>query len=358
MNLEQVLSPSPGGVGRYAARLAAGLADLGAEVLPVVAYHRQAQVRARWQEAGLAGPVRLPRRLWLPRPALYDAWHLLGWPEIGKGADVVHAPSLAVPPKGTEPLVVSIHDAGPWVSPQAFGRRGRWFHQMGARAALRRADMVLTGSQAAASELAHYLGLAPERIRVVPYGTGPLGTADPAALNRFGLRGQSYLLWVGSLEPRKGVGTLVEAVGRLPAGLRPLLVLAGYEGWKVPPPEAPGILRLGKVSDGELQALYGAAAAFCFPSLHEGFGLPVLEAMAAGAPVVASDIPAVREVAGGAALLVAPGDPAKWAEALEAVLSMGSAERDAVVEAGRRRASLFSWRATAERTLELYRQLV
>jgi glycosyltransferase involved in cell wall biosynthesis len=218
--------------------------------------------------------------------------------------------------------------------------------------------LVLTGTQAAAGELVHYLKLAPERVRVVPYGTGPAVPADEGALGRFGLSGRSYVLWVGSLEPRKGVGTLVEAVARLPAAKRPLLVLAGYQGWKVPPPSGEGVRRLGEVTDAELQALYAGATAFCFPSLHEGFGLPVLEAMAAGVPVIASDIPAVREVAGDAALLAPPGEAAKWAEAIEAAVSMDALRREALVEGGRQRAARFTWRATAEQTLEVYRQLV
>jgi len=352
------LSPSPGGVGRYAAKLAGGLASLGAEVRAVVARHSDEQVRKAWQEAGLSGAVPLPRVMPLARPVLYDCWHLFGWPQVGKGADVVHAPSLAVPPKGGQPLVVSIHDAGPWIWPEAFGFRGRWFHATGARAAARRADLVLTGTQAAADELVKYLRLPSERLRVVPYGADPPTAPDPGTLRRYGLEGRPYVLWVGSLEPRKGVTTLVEALARLPDAHRPLLVLAGYQGWKMPAPTGPGVVRLGKVTDPELQALYAGAVAFCFPSRHEGFGLPVVEAMAAGVPVVASDIPAIREVAGGAAQLVPPGDAARWAEAVQAAICLSPAERERVVEAGRRRAGEFTWTATAARTLEVYRQLV
>lgn len=368
------MSPSPGGVGRYAARLAVNLAELGVELAPVVARHSEAEVRAAWEEAGLAGEVPLPRRFALPRPLLYDSWHLLGWPPVvgevsgmaagkvagmaagkvaGK-ADLVHAPSLAVPPKGGKPLVVSIHDAGPWIWPRAFGWRGRWFHAAGARAAARRADLVLTGTRAAAAELEERLRLPAARIRVVPYGVDPPVRPDPGTLHRYRLK-QGYVLWVGSLEPRKGVDTLVEAMSRLGAPL----VLAGYAGWKTAAPTPQPFLRqLGRVTDAELQALYAGAAAFAFPSLHEGFGLPVLEAMAAGAPVVAADIPALREVAGDAALLVPPGDASAWCEALQAVLALGQVERANVVERGRLRAATFTWRATAERTLELYRQLV
>jgi glycosyltransferase involved in cell wall biosynthesis len=395
-NLEQVLSPSPGGVGRYAARLAAALAGLGVELAPVVARHSEDEARVAWEEAGLAGTVPPPLRLLLPRPLLYDSWHLLGWPPIGGNADLVHAPSLAVPPKGGQPLVVSIHDAAPWVWPETFGWRGKWFHATGARAAAKRADLVLTGTHAAAEELEEHLHLPPSLVEVVPYGVGPPVPPDPTALRRFGLTGQCYVLWVGSLEPRKGVSTLVEAVGKLssrrqsarlegpspaprerppapghaleareertpaPGEGQPALqlVLAGYAGWKAAPPAAPFVRRLGRLADAELQALYAGAAAFAFPSLHEGFGLPVLEAMAAGAPVVASDIPALREVAGDAALLVPAGDAGKWAEAIEAVVCLDQPQRAAVVERGRARAAQFTWRATAERTLELYRRLV
>lgn len=352
------MSPSPGGVGRYAARLAVALASLGVELAPVVALHSEQKVRAAWQDAGLAGAVPLPRRLPFPRPLLYDSWHLVGWPPVAPGADLVHAPSLAVPPKGRQPLVVSIHDAAPWVWPETFGWRGRWFHSSGARAAAKRADLVLTGTQAAAAEIEEHLHLSPARIEVVPYGVGPPVAPDPSALRRLGLAGKTYVLWVGSLEPRKGVATLAQALGKLAARDQLELVLAGYAGWKAAPPLGPNVRRLGRVSDAELQALYAGAAVFAFPSLHEGFGLPVLEAMAAGVPVVASDIPALREVAGEAAVLAPPGDAAKWAEALEYVLSLAGEERAALVEGGRKRAAAFSWQATAERTLELYRRLV
>jgi glycosyltransferase involved in cell wall biosynthesis len=377
LNLEQLLSPSPGGVGRYSARLAASLARLGIDVQPVVAWHGAGQLRAAWSEFALqqvAPPVVLP----LPRPVLYDAWHLVGWPPRRWSAeiDLVHAPSLAVPPKRGKPLVVSIHDAAPWIFPEAFTARGRWFHAMGARAARRRADRVITGTAAAAEELMEHMSLPAERVRVVPYGVDPPRTRPGPeetgeVIRRYRLSGLPYVLWVGSLEPRKGVGTLVTAMARLARGAvrgtspAPALVLAGYPGWQnsalLPAADlarlGPGFRQIGRVTDAELWALYSGAALFAFPSLHEGFGLPVLEAMAAGAPVVASDIAAIREVAGEAAMLVRPGDADAWAEAIEALL--GDAQRRAeMVEQGRRRAELFSWASTAAATLEVYRELV
>lgn len=389
INLEQLLAPSPGGVGRYGAKLAHHLHGMGVEVLPVVARHNDAEVKAAWSRYDLEslGP---PRRLALPRPALYDAWHLVSWPPLvgkGEGADVIHAPSLAVPPRSGRLLAVSVHDAGPWRHPEAFTARGRWFHRAGMRAALRRADVFLTGTQAAADELAELAGVPPERCRVVPYGVdlvGP-GAEVPSAeavgqvLARHGLAGRPYVLWVGSLEPRKGVGTLVAAMAQLAreagqAGAsrrgeggagEVALALAGFPGWQhaglvAPEDEAalgPSLVRVGYVDEAQLKALYHGATLFAFPSRHEGFGLPLLEAMAAGVPVVASDIPALREVAGGAAVLVEAGDVGAWAEALGSLLADGSRRRE-LAGAGRRRASLFSWEATAKATLGIYQQLL
>ena len=119
----------------------------------------------------------------------------------------------------------------------------------------------------------------------------------------------------------------------------------------------PALRELGRLPQPELNALYASATLFAFPSLHEGFGLPVLEAMAAGCPVVASDIPAVREVAGDAAVLVPPADTGAWAEALSRVLESPSLQAD-LAGAGRRRAALFSWSKTAEATLGVYEELV
>ncbi|MGC8628104.1 MAG: glycosyltransferase family 4 protein [Acidimicrobiales bacterium] len=367
VNVEQLLSSSPGGIGRYTARLVGILADLGVEVQPVTALHRRSRVIAAWAEAGLQGKVRLPKIFWLPKPALYDAWHLLGWPPTSWDVDVVHAPSLAVLPSHGKPLVVSVHDAAPVLFPEAFTPRGRWFHAMGLRATAKRADLVITGSEAAAAELVEHTALRPERVRVVPYGVDRTGP-DPQALERFGLDGVNYVLWVGSLEPRKGVGTLVAAMARLLKSNAALsgtsLVLAGYAGWQNASLLAkedlaqlgPALRRLGRLSARELAALYSGAAVFAFPSLHEGFGLPVLEAMAAGAPVVASDIPSLREVSGGAAMLVPARDVEAWAEALEALL-LRPALRAEMAEAGRQHASRFSWEATVAATLDVYREV-
>ena len=363
VNVEQLLAPSPGGVGRYTAKLVTNLAALGVEVRPVVARHSHEEVTAAWAEFDLSSVPR-PTVLPLPRPVLYDAWNLFDWPPLSRDpdVDVAHAPSLAVPPKRGKPLVVSVHDAAPWLFPETFTRRGRWFHNLGVKAAGRRADRVITGTEAAANELRSHTSLPTERLRVVPYGVDhPYIEPDPEQvwelLNRHNLQNTPYVLWVGSLEPRKGVGALAAAMVQVVRkGSPAALVLAGYPGWQN---EAlissadraelgPSLRQLGRVPEHELQALYAAATVFAFPSLHEGFGLPVLEAMSAGVPVVASDIPAIREVAGNAAVPVAPGDVGAWAEALSEVLGSPSLQAE-LAGAGRRRAAAFSWPARPER---------
>ena len=267
----------------------------------------------------------------LPRPVLYEAWLRLGWPRLPPlgGAQLVHAPSVAVPPRSGVPLAVTVHDAAPERFPGAFPARGRRFHRQGLHAAARRADLVLTVSAAAAEEITTFSTIPPDRIRVVHNGIDPPALSAArrrSILEGWGLADRPYVLWVGSLEPRKGVDTLVAAMARLrsrraagPAE-QPLLVLAGYPGWSsddlLAPPDRAALgselRQLGPVGEAELWSLYGGASVFAFPSRHEGFGLPVLEAMSQGTAVVASDIPPIREIAGGVARLVAAGDVDAW----------------------------------------------
>ena len=197
-------------------------------------------------------------------------------------------PRLAVPPKSRRPLVVSVHDAAPWLFPDSFPLRGRWFHHAGMRAAARRADAILTGTEAAAAELRAHTSLPAGRIRVIPYGVDhPYAGPEPeeawAALERYHLSDTQYVLWVGSLEPRKGLGTLVAAAARLAhQDVALTLVLAGYSGWRnanvISPDDraalGPGLRELGRVPDSDLQALYANASVFAFPSLARGVRAP------------------------------------------------------------------------------------
>ncbi len=312
----------------------------------------------------------------LPRPLLYHGWLDLNRPRLPAlhDAELVHAPSVAVPPHPGVPLVVTVHDAATELFPESFPARGRRFHRRGLVAAARRADLVLTVSSAAADEIAGHSAIRSDRIRVVPNGVAPVSVAPAtrqAVLAARGLVGRPYVLWIGSLEPRKGVGTLVAAMAGLQR--RPAvgstgdvqLVLAGYPGWLtrdlLPAADAAvlgsRIHQLGQIDDEELWSLYAGAALFAFPSRHEGFGLPVLEAMSQETAVVASDIAPIREVAGDAARLVPPNDVEAWTDALEELLLDDSA-RARLARAGAERSRRFDIRATIAGVRAVYREVL
>jgi alpha-1,3-rhamnosyl/mannosyltransferase len=181
--------------------------------------------------------------------------------------------------------------------------------------------------------------------------------------HRLDLGDTPYVFWIGSLEPRKNVGLLVDAFARwaLHTDLPHLLVLAGPAGWLedeasvLAPARRLGdrVRTLGRVGDPALSALYRGADLFAFPSRHEGFGIPVLEAMAQKTPVLAADIPALREVASGAAVLRSPDDPGAWVAALDNLLH-DDAERSRMAIAGRERAEGYSWARCADETRATY----
>jgi alpha-1,3-rhamnosyl/mannosyltransferase len=232
--------------------------------------------------------------------------------------------------------------------------------------AARRADLVVTGSRVAADEIMNHSRIPEDRLRVIPLGVTPptVGPDEAVGLRaQLGLSGRPYVLWVGSLEPRKGVTTLVKAMVTLgrQGGDVPLLVLAGYPGWRQNGLISPAdraelgarLVEVGIVDDPSLQALYQGAKIFDFPSLHEGFGLPVLEAMANGAPVVCSDLPVLREVSGAQAVLVETGNVEAWADVLLSLLA-DDGRRAVLAAAGRVQASRFPWEATVAATHEAY----
>jgi glycosyltransferase involved in cell wall biosynthesis len=379
LNLEQLLQPAPGGIGRYTAELARLLPALpsgdGDEItlVPFVARHRREDVETRLSEFGLDGVD--PVVLSLPRPLLYDAWHLLRRPRLDRprrlrSVDVVHAPSVAVPPKSRAPLVVTAHDAAPLVFPEAYPRRGRRFHAQGLAAAAKRADLVITVSHASADELVAHTAIPRERIRVVPNGVDLEIASDEtveATRHELGLGDAPYVFWIGSLEPRKNVGVLVDAFARwaLHTDLPHLLVLAGPPGWVedeesvLAPAHRLGdrVRTVGRVGDPVLSGLFRGADLFAFPSRHEGFGIPVLEAMAQETPVLAADIPALREVAAGAAVFRSPDDPGAWVAALDNLLH-DEAERERLAKAGRERARSYSWTRCARETRAIYLEAV
>ena len=367
----QLDQPVPGGIGRYVEGLMRHLPESGVAVERFSA--------GRWR---------------------YETWHRFRWPVVRVPGDLVHAPSLAVPPPGKRPLVVTVHDLAFRTHPECFPPRGRAFHERGLALARSEAAAIVVPSAATAAELRD-AGFEAARIHVAHHGIelpapaasgagpdfpaasmnpmqqmhphwqpaeGPTGGASgtpavagstggdpgPAVL---GLEPGSYLLFVGTVEPRKGIDVLLSAHATLRRQGHPdlRLVVAGPPGWgETPPLDGPGVMAPGRVDDHTLDALYRGAAAVVLPSRSEGFGLPALEAMARGRPVVASNAGALPEVLGDAGLLVTPGDSDALATALEGIL----AKEDFAAELGslgRQRATTFTWAACTAAHAAAYR---
>ncbi|HXF36570.1 MAG TPA: glycosyltransferase family 1 protein [Actinomycetota bacterium] len=362
IHVDQLFSKAPGGIGTYVRELVPALRRVEPG-LEVVAFHAAFDAAPEPWLAGL--PVeRLPGRI----RRLYPLWDLLGRPPLPerlRGLDVVHAPNpAAVPPAGPgQRLVVTVHDLAFLRYPRAFPRPWRLLYRAGLRAAVRRADAILTPSRHTAEDLVERTRVAPERVHVVPLAAAlpPAAVDTDAVLDRLKIP-RPYLLYVGTLEPRKNLVRLVRAYRRAAAeGFPHALVLAGPLGWHAHALHRELALRgrgevllTGPVGGEALDALYRGADLFVYPSLYEGFGLPVLEAMARGIPVIASASSSIPEVAGDAALLVDPRSVRELARALVEVLAdRETAERLAL--RGRARAERFSWEETARGTLRAYR---
>jgi glycosyltransferase involved in cell wall biosynthesis len=294
---------------------------------------------------------------------------LLGTRARRARVDLVHHPRHLVPPElGLRvPSVVTVHYVLPLAEPEHFSQLILRRYELLARTAVRGAALVLTGSRHSAGEIAARLGVAEERIRVTPYGAEDWfrpATPDPAWLQeRFGIS-TPYVLLVGTLEPRKNLAGAVRAFGevhrRAPGHV---LVIAGGAGWKpsvfehvVGSSRAP-VIRTGYVSDDELVRLYSGAGCFVFPSLSEGFGFPVLEAMASGAPVVSSNRTSLPEVVGDAGLLVDPESPDEIAaEVIRVLENPGLAAN--LRQRGLERAASYTWDGCAATTVATYREAV
>ncbi|MGI8757560.1 MAG: glycosyltransferase family 4 protein [Acidimicrobiales bacterium] len=303
------------------------------------------------------------RPLPLPRLALYEAWHALRWPPVERATgpvDLVHATAVVVPPTSA-PLVVTIHDLAFLADSAHATRHGHRFFRRGTELARRHARLVLVPSEATAAECRH-AGFAPERIRLVPWGVDAHAVTDQEveAVRRTHALDRPYVLFVGTVEPRKNLAGVIGAMATL-AGRDVDLVLVGPAGWnedldrRIAALDGTGIRvrRLGFQPPEALPALYAACAAFCFPSRREGFGLPVLEAMGHGAPVVTSASTATAEVAGDAALLVDPRDHAAIGAALARVLDDAALATDLRTR-GRARAATYTWERTADLTAAAY----
>ena len=371
----------PGGAGRYVLNLVGELtgpelagSETGTGEVEVTVVCRQGD-RARWEAQAGAGrvvdvaPTRRPLRL---------AWEQTALPRLLNRIpiDVHHGPHYTMPLAARGPSVVTVHDLSFFSHPEWHQPAKVAFFRRAIKVAAARAAALVAVSQATADRLADRTQPRGE-VHVIPHGVdherfrpaaGPdEEEADVLARQRLGVeRDRPYVAFVGTLEPRKDVPSLVRAFDLIAAGHPDhVLVLAGQRGWGVDAVEAAvltararhRILLAGYVSEDENVALLRGAAAVAYPSLEEGFGLPALETMACGSPIVTTSGSAMEEVVGAAGLLVAPGDTVALAEALEATLAGGAAV-DHRCRLGLEVADRHRWTTAARAHVEVYRSVV
>jgi len=274
-------------------------------------------------------------------------WYLAALPAKARrdGIDVLHCPTQRAPVRSSVPLVVTFHDLAVLRHPETFNSWTRTYSRTVLPRVVKAASRVIAVSEFTKRELLELLDVPEEKVRVIPNAVGRPFSADGEAA------AGDYVLAVSTLEPRKNLPRLMEAYRR--AGLNGLpLLVAGASGWGGVRVEGDGVRWLGEVGDDELARLYRGARAVAYVSLYEGFGLPVLEAMACGAPVVAARNGALEEVAGGAAVLVDPLDP----DAIAAGLNEAIERRDELRPLGISRARTFDWNKVARETVAVYRE--
>jgi glycosyltransferase involved in cell wall biosynthesis len=364
--VDQMFSPAPGGMGTYVREIVPALSRAEPS-LDISLFHSRfgREVPEQWM-AGYPS-VEVPTSI----RTLYPSWALLRRPALPPelaSQDLIHSPvPAAVPPAGPhQRLVVTVHDVAFLVHRELFPIQWRTMYRAGLARAVRSADAIITVSRHTAEDLVRRRRIDQQRIHVIPLAASlpHTGSNVEEALARLKVR-TPYVLFVGTLEPRKNIVRLVRAYRRVAArGAPHALVLAGPMGWKHQQLmnelelEAPGeIVLTGRTSQADLDALYRGASAFVYPSLYEGFGLPVLEAMARGTPCVVSASSSLPEVAGEAALPVDPRSVAGLTEAIERVIN----DRELAArlsESGKRRAERFSWDEAARQTLEVYKSVL
>jgi glycosyltransferase involved in cell wall biosynthesis len=281
-------------------------------------------------------------------------------------ASVFHGTDYAVPYLHRYPAVVTIHDLSPWRFPawqpgaKRIRRRTPWLLRLG------RADIVITVSAAIRKELIARFALPPERVVTIPlaaagYFSPRKGEAMPPGLANHQqaaqLQKQPFLLFAGTLEPRKNLNVLLNAWQQTDTHAATLCLVGRLREDGQRPPESPNILWLGEQDDDSLRWLYSHATAFAYPSHYEGFGLPVLEAMQCGAPVLVGDCPALRELVGPAGMLVPPVDLDGWSSAIHRALN-DSVWCEALAQQGKQRAADFSWKRTACETRRVYKEAI
>jgi len=359
------------GVGIYASSLVNALAEIDPvneyvlypyfwECFPPEFRSAHAPARPNFRLRSENAPLAKIQQQWMSQPPDAAAGHV----------DIVHSTGYTSPALGKSRLVVSIHDLSFVTHPEFHTEANRAFCIREVARAAKYAAKIIVPSENSKRDLQVYYEVDDERIAVIPYAADPaFMPADPAdvagVLRKHTITGE-YLLFVGSVEPRKNLAGLVRAADswlREKPGRQ--IVVAGPAGWLnsdvhrlITERGLEGQVHfLGYVDRDDLRALYSGARAFVYPSFYEGFGFPVLEAMACGCPVIASNAPALKEIAEMAAKLVTPGDDDQLARVIREVAD-DEAERAELVNLGLERASRYTWRETALKTLEVYRSLV
>jgi glycosyltransferase involved in cell wall biosynthesis len=353
-------SPAPG-IRRYIRSLTRALLALG-EPLEIVA------LGGRDSSAVPAGARYIAEP---PHPPTNLGWTLVGVPRAARRArvDVIHAPAYTAPFWSPAPVVLTVHDVSYERHPQWYPYRRDWARRAFYRRSAYAAAHILTVSRFSATEIAAAYGIPGERMTVTPLGVDQaFGPSDTSLSHEFppGVT-PPYVLHVGDLHERRNLPMLVEALlaARRAAAAAPLsLVLAGMDrgvgstvcaiAAQADAPDA--VVLLGTVTERRLRELYRGAAALAYPSFYEGFGLPLVEAMACGTPVIASRTTSIPEVVGDAGMLLDPADTNAWTTAL---LQVANDEhlRARMRAAGLRRAAGFTWERTARLTLEAYRRV-
>jgi len=356
------------GVGRYAGTLAqylAGDPELSELVLFYFDFHR------RGLPFTIDGATQKAVR-WLPGRAASLAWKTLSWPPYQRfagGADLYHFPNFILPPLAGGKAVVTIHDMSFLRFPEFAENRNRQYLSARIADTAARADAIITDSRFSAAEIVELLKVDNERVFPIHLGIAgafrrPAAGEIDRALGRLGIE-QPYMLTVGTVEPRKNLPFMIDVFEALSADYAGNLVIAGMKGWKFEPileridesPVRDRIRHLDAPDDGCLPALYAGADVFLCTSFYEGFGLPPLESMACGTPVVSSTGGSLPEVLGDAARIVDGFDAEEWAAAVREILG-SEGTRQQMLEAGQRRAGAYTWQATAARTVDVYKKVL
>jgi len=359
-----------GGNETYIANLIKSLAEIDGDNLYTI-YLADAGAAAQWRESFATRYKNFSLRLLPPPTPLVRVPVYLTYELFRRPVDVLHVQYTA-PPFCRVPVVVTIHDLAFERMPETFTRRGSFQLKLTVRRTAKKAARIATVSEYSRQDLLDIYKLPPEKVVVTYNGVESSFTTQPSVQNeveeirrRFGIS-RDFLLAVGSLQPRKNLVRLIRAYARLRSerqDFRPQLVIVGRKLWlaneifdEVKKQRwADDVILTGYVADEDLPALYRAARAFVYPSLFEGFGLPPLEAMACGTPVVTSDVSSLPEIAGDAALLIDPNDERALANALIEVVN-NDRLRAELREKGIAQAKKFTWRDAAEKTLRLYQE--